>query len=370
MAQRQTEEIVLKTNRGNCRRKIVLCSVLGVRYVLTVVKLFKNNIRVKKMKKNFILMMAVVFAAFGAQSCLKSDNDYKKQQKVDDKILAEFVATSAATATRHSEGFYYMNIPSMTLDAIPNSGKELKKDDVVSFNYKISLLNGNVIETNVGDVSEGSQPAMIKLMTYTVIPEAIDYGIRLMKVGETFRFFIPSYLAYGSFSTKDFGPHSNFIVDIEVTGVQSESELDDIQRDSIANYVAANYSNLEFKEYASGLYMIDSIAGEGDRPFSNSIVILDFARKYLDETLIHSVNGAEVFLDRGMAVQGLEEGIKLTREGGTSILIMPASIGFKQSVCVIPEKARDPLFRSQIINNNVRPYSILKYVLKLKVVNL
>ncbi len=361
---------MLKTNRGNCRRKIVLCSVLGVRYVLTVVKLFKNNIRVKKMKKNFILMMAVVFAAFGAQSCLKSDNDYKKQQKVDDKILAEFVATSAATVTRHSEGFYYMNIPSMTLDAIPNSGKELKKDDVVSFNYKISLLNGNVIETNVGDVSEGSQPAMIKLMTYTVIPEAIDYGIRLMKVGETFRFFIPSYLAYGSFSTKDFGPHSNFIVDIEVTGVQSESELDDIQRDSIANYVAANYSNLEFKEYASGLYMIDSIAGEGDRPFSNSIVILDFARKYLDETLIHSVNGAEVFLDRGMAVQGLEEGIKLTREGGTSILIMPASIGFKQSVCVIPEKARDPLFRSQIINNNVRPYSILKYVLKLKVVNL
>lgn len=324
-----------------------------------------------KMKKNLIVMLAVVFTAFGAQSCLKSDNDYAKQKKVDDQILAEFVAANAATATRHSTGFYYMSIPALTLDAVPNSGAELKKNDVVSFNYKISLLNGTVIETNVNDANRGGEPAMMKLMTYTVIPEALDYGVGLMKVGDNYRFFIPSYLAYGSYATKDFGPHSNFIVDIQVTGVQSESAIDDIQRDSISKYVTANYSGIaEYKEYASGLFFVDSISGTGNKPFNQSVVALDFTRKYLDGSTIYKVDGTTLQLDRGMAVQGLEEGIKLTKEGGTSILIMPASIGFKQSVCVIPEKAREPLFKSQIINNNVKPYSMLKYVVKLKVVNL
>lgn len=333
----------------------------------------KTNIKMKaKMRKSFILMMAMVFTAFGAQSCLKSDNDYEKQKKIDDKILAEFIATNAPTATRHSAGFYYMDL-SMTTTAAKSTGSadlphySLHKNDVVSFEYKISLLNGNVIETNIG---EASKPAKMKLMTYTVIPEALDYGIKLMDVGETYRFFIPSYLAYGSYSTTDFGPHSNFIVDIKVTKVESESEIDDIQRDSISKYVAANYADFNFREYASGLYVIDSIPGTGERPFSNSGVILDFTRKYLDNKFIHKSDGTTIYLDRGMAVQGLEEGIKLTKEGGTSIFIMPASIGFKQSVCVIPEKARESLFKSQIINNNVKPYSMLKYVVKLKVVNL
>lgn len=328
-----------------------------------------------KMKKNLIVMLAVVFTAFGAQSCLKSDNDYAKQKKADDQILAEFVAANAATATRHSTGFYYMSIPALTLDAVPNSGAELKKNDVVSFNYKISLLNGTVIETNVNDANRGGEPAMMKLMTYTVIPEALDYGVALMKVGDTYRFFIPSYLAYGSYATSDFGPHSNFIVDLQVTGVQSESDIDEDQRDYLANYVEdyvkANFEgDKEYKEYASGLFLIDSISGTGNKPFNQSVVALDFTRKYLDGSIIYKVDGTTLQLDRGMAVQGLEEGIKLTKEGGTSILIMPASIGFKQSVCVIPEKAREPLFKSQIINNNVKPYSMLKYVVKLKVVNL
>jgi len=316
-------------------------------------------------------MLAVVFTAFGTQSCLKNDNDYEKQKEIDDQILAEFVAANASTATRHSAGFYYMSIPSLTLAEIPNSGTPVKEDDVVSFNYKISLLNGNVIETNVnesGIQNDICKTAKMKLMTYTVIPEALDYGISLMKVGETYRFFIPSYLAYGSYSTTDFGPNSNFIVDIEVVGVQSESDIDNMQRDSIDRYVAANYTN--YDKYASGLYFIDSISGQGEKPFNNSVVILDFSRKYLDESAIYSVTGTTLYLNRGMAVQGLEEGVKLTNEGGTSILIMPASIGFKQSVCVIPEKARESLFESQIINNNVKPYSMLKYVVKLKVVNL
>ncbi len=90
----------------------------------------------------------------------------------------------------------------------------------------------------------------------------------------------------------------------------------------------------------------------------------------MTEQTVYENEGAVIHLDQNQAVEGLEEGIKLTKEGGTSVMIMPASIGFQQSVCVIPERARDDLFQDRIINNNVKPYSILKYIVKLKAVNI
>lgn len=319
------------------------------------------------MKRSLILMLAVIFAAFGAQSCLKGDNDYEKQKKYDDNLLAEFIAFHNLSATRHSTGFYYMDITSESLSSVAttksNVEAELKKGDVVTFYYKMSLLSGPLVETNL----LGGKPAKFKLMSYTVIPEALDEGVSLMRVGSKYRFFIPSYLAYGSYSTSDFGLHSNFIVEIEVTGKETESDLEDFQRDSISRYVNANYQ--EFKEYASGLFFIDSIPGSGNRPFAHSAVIFDFARKNLDNSLILQANGAQAYLGRDMAVQGLEEGLKLMRENGTAIMIMPASIGFRQSVCVIPRSARAKLYNDRIINNNVEPYTMLKYVVNLKVAN-
>lgn len=317
------------------------------------------------MKKNFILFMAVVFASFSAQSCLKNENEYEKQKKVDDQILAEFVQNNAQNATRHSAGFYYEKLDGSENASLPQAGAELKKNDIVTFKYRMSLLNGAHIETNWG---EDNKPEKMKLMTYTVIPEALDHGVNLMKVGETYRFYIPSYLAYGSYSTEEFGPNTNFVIDIKVLGVESEEQIELAQLDSIANYIAA--SNEDYMELESGLYLKDSIPGTGGVPFNGSGVVIDFTRKYLDNSVIYNVEGTTLYLDRGMAVPGLEEGIKLTKEGGTSVLIMPASIGFKQSVSVLPRSARPKLFQDKIINNNVEPYSILKYVVNLKVVNL
>lgn len=309
------------------------------------------------MRKSNLMMVAVAVMAvvFSATSCLKSESEYEKQVKIDDKILADFIAAQSVTAQKHSTGFYYQVIE-------PNDeGAALKKNDVVIFDYSIYTLSGTLIQTNT---IEGGVPAMLKLQTMTVIPEALDYGVSLMKVGEKYRFYIPSYLAYGSYSTADFSPHTNFIVDLEVTDVKSEDEIEAAQKDSIANYVAEHYP--EMVASPSGLYFLDSIPGTGSKPMSNSVAVVDIKRRYLDNTVTMSNDAATIYLDRNLNAPGLEEGIKLTKEGGTSVLVMPASIGFRQSVCVIPQKTRAKLYEQQIINNNIEPYSILKYTVKLK----
>jgi len=306
-------------------------------------------------RKKLMGLFVAIGVVFAATSCLKSESDYDKQVKIDDKILADFIASQSITAQKHSTGFYYQVIHSQ------DGGQQLKKDDVVSFDYSIYTLSGSLIQTNT---DEDGLPAVLKLQTMTVIPEALDYGVSLMKVGDRYRFFVPSYLAYGSYSTEEFSAHTNFIIDVEVKELLSESEIESAQIDSISNYVAEHYP--DYQQTESGLFFVDSLEGAGVPPMDGSAVIVDVKRKYLDGTLTMANTDATIYLDRGWNAEGLEEGLKMMKPNGAAILIMPASIAFGNSVCVIPQKERQRLFEKQILTHNIEPYSILKYVVKVK----
>ncbi|MCK9305668.1 MAG: FKBP-type peptidyl-prolyl cis-trans isomerase [Bacteroidales bacterium] len=298
-------------------------------------------------------VLLIVASSFVLTSCL-GESDYEKQVKIDDQIISDYLAENDIQAQKHSSGLYYQTLTTNS------SGATLKKNDVVSFYYTISRLDGTVIEEI--DKAE-DEPVKFKLLTYTIIPEGLDKGIDLMRVGEKFRFYIPSYLAYGSYSSGDFSTNCNFIVDVEVTDVESETEINTAQLDSIETYMADKYP--DHLLIGSGLYFVDSIPGTGNIPMSGNRVNVDFERRYLNNSLIKNVTNTSFYLDRGEAVQGLEDGLKQMREGGVGILIMPASLGFKQSLCVIPQKTRQDLLDDKVISSEVLPYSIIKYIVKL-----
>ncbi|OFY41654.1 MAG: hypothetical protein A2X18_09985 [Bacteroidetes bacterium GWF2_40_14] len=316
-------------------------------------------------------IMLIAMSGLILFSCSIGETDYERQVKIDDQILYKYMADNNIQAQKHSEGFYYQ-----VLTANP-TGAALKKNDVVSFYYSITnmnptdlmLLNSPFVALGPIETNDlpGKKPAQFKLLTYSIIPEGLDQAVSMMRVGEKYRFYIPSYLAYGSYSTSDFSANSNFIIDIRIVSAKTETEIDDIQRDSIENYVSTKYA--AFEKYASGLYFVDSIPGTGRRPNTVDYVSIDFSRKYMDDNVIKVTNGVSFFLGQGQAVQGLEEGIKLMKEGGTSVLIMPSKLAFKQSLCVIPQKTRAKLLNDRIISADVLPYSIVKYVVKLKASN-
>ncbi len=343
------------------------------------------------MKFNFknsgfsIKMLTCLMVGVVMTSCFGIESDLEKQMKIDDQIISKYLADNGIQAQRHSLGFYYIQTPQITLHQnnasatnasatnasaqnaaiyYPGYGTQLKQNDIVNFYYTISLLNGTVVETNTG---EGGVPAKFRLLTQTIIPEGLDLGINMMKVGESYRFYMPSYLAYGTYSCEHFPAFSNFIIDIMVTGVETPTQIDDAQRDTIENYVAARYQ--DYIMFPSGLCYIDSIPGNGIKPFTGDRVVIDFKRKYLDNKEIKSTEGVQFLIGNGQAVEGLEEGLKQMKEGGVSILFMPASIAFKQSICIIPEKARKELLEDQLITSEVLPYSIVKYIVKLRLVN-
>ncbi len=325
-----------------------------------------------KSRISFHLLYAVIILLISPvlfTSCLKDDSDYEKQVKIDDLNIQTYLQEHNITAQKHYSGIYYRKITEN------NTGTSLTRNNVVSFYYTIQRIQSATSSSYfpgtepIESISRenGDKPLQFALLTNTMIPQGLDYGISLMKVGEKYQFFIPSYLAYGSYACAFFPANSNFMVEVEVVGVNTETEIDDIQLDSIQNYANIKYPN--HQKFASGLFFVDSLPGTGDKPFFGSMVEIDFTRKYLDESIIKSVTGSSFYLDNRQAVKGLEEGLKLMKEGGSAIMIMPSKIGFGESLCIVPQKARKELLEDKLISAEVEPYSILKYVVKLRKAN-
>lgn len=304
----------------------------------------------------FILILSVIFS-----SCIDTKSDLEKRWDEDDAIISKYLTENDIQATKHEQRFYYQKL-------VDNpTGQTLQTGDVVDFYYKISVINGPVIAESIESRDTASQ---FRLGYWSIIPIGLDYAIPLMKTGEKFRFFMPSYLAYDYISINNTESYSNLVIDIEVLRKKTITEIDDAQLDSIQQYVDTSFTNYE--KFASGLYYIPVTEGTGDKPFSGSKVTINFTRKYLDGSVIKKTPDGKpsvFYIDNNQAVEGLEEGLLQMYEGGKATLIMPASIGFMQSVCVVPESLRKTLLNYKEITSEVLPYSIIMYDVELVSVN-
>ena len=311
----------------------------------------------RRILKNGIPLYITIAISLFASSCEKFlESDSEKQSKHDNDQIKTYITDHNIQAQKHSSGFYY---EVLTANA---SGQTLAQNDVVDFYYKISLLDGTLLQ----DATSGN-PEQVKLLNNAIAPIGLDEGISLMKVGEKFRFYLPSYLAYGSYSDSLFSPFSNFIVEVEVLKKEKEADIDSGQVDSIDNYVKSHYTN--YLKFPNGLYFIDSVSGTGKKPLNGDLVKIDFTRKYLDGSVIRSVNGSSFYIGASQAVQGLELGIGQMSPGGKATLIMPEGLGFRESMSVVPEKIRKHLVNNRVISNEVLPFSIIQYDVTLVSVN-
>ncbi len=86
--------------------------------------------------------------------------------------------------------------------------------DTVTVHYHGTLVDGTVFDSSI----DKGQPATFPLNG--VIPGWTE-GVQLMKVGDKFRFYIPSELAYGANGVGNvIGPNATLIFDVELIDIQ------------------------------------------------------------------------------------------------------------------------------------------------------
>lgn len=91
-------------------------------------------------------------------------------------------------------------------------------DDVVSVHYEGSLIDGSVFDSSI------QRGAPIDLPVGGVIPGWVE-GLQLMHVGEKYKLYIPSELAYGPQSPSPMIPANSVLVfELELLGIQPKAE--------------------------------------------------------------------------------------------------------------------------------------------------
>lgn len=111
----------------------------------------------------------------------------KQINKIEEAKIQDYIAKdSLSTYISSPNGYWYQYLNKVEEDTVSP-----KKEDVVELSYEIYDLNGQVIYSK----------EELGLKTYKIDKEdfipALQMGIKLMKVGETIKFVIPSHNAFG-----------------------------------------------------------------------------------------------------------------------------------------------------------------------------
>ena len=107
-------------------------------------------------------------------------------------------------------------------------GAQPKVSDVVSVHYQGTLVDGSVFDSSI----ERGEP--VEFPVGGVIPGWVE-GLQLMKVGEKYKFYIPSELAYGAQSpTPAIPANSTLVFEVELLDIVGQPAADTTESDEPA----------------------------------------------------------------------------------------------------------------------------------------
>jgi FKBP-type peptidyl-prolyl cis-trans isomerase len=303
---------------------------------------------------NTLILLVV---AISVSSCFKTETDYEKRVKMDSEAIEAYLRENNEDADKSMSGVYYKPI-----DTNP-FGQTIAEYSIVSVIYSMRTLSGVLIEEH-DDIYE---PVKFSYSENGIMPVGM-YDIGRMRLGETFRFYIPSYLAFSNYSLEGvFGPHTNFIMDITLVDIFDEEIQNDDEVFQIENYLY-DHGITTAQKLPSGMYYIENVEGTGESPKSNGTVKIHFTRSYINgDSISSTLNGQPLIVGLGLQnlIPGLEEGIKLMKKGGKATIIVPSRIGFGKSVQVIPLVVREAWVKEKMLSPATLPYSVLVHEVEL-----
>jgi FKBP-type peptidyl-prolyl cis-trans isomerase FklB len=125
-------------------------------------------------------------------------------KEAGDQFLAENLERKEVNATE--SGLQYEILTSSDDNASPLA------DDEVEVHYHGTLINGEVFDSSV----DRGEPSKFKV---NQVISGWTEALQLMTVGDKWKLFIPSDLAYGETGNNSIGPNETLIFEVELLGI-------------------------------------------------------------------------------------------------------------------------------------------------------
>ncbi len=240
-----------------------------------------------------------------------------------------------------SEGFFY---------SFEKKGKgaKVKYGDYVLINYKGTLLDGSVFDSN-----EGEDPFVFRVGHRQVI-KGWDLGIQEFKTGSTGTLFIPSKLGYGKNGVGDeIPPHADLIYEIELLEIMDSKQYNqfmkkleikqrrDFEKKKKEQFTAdkkiiqkyAVKNKLKTKRLPSGVSYAfkKKKKGKGETAKAGDFLEVHYEGRLVDGTVFDSSFDGEPFkfqLGKGKVIRGWEDALKNFKKGSEGWVLIPSELAY------------------------------------------
>ena len=154
--------------------------------------------------------METVMQEFGTVMAAKQQAAMQEQAQAGKDFLTKNATATGVKTT--ASGLQYLVL---TEGPAANTANPAATD-TVTVHYHGTLIDGTVFDSSV----DAGKPLSLPLNG--VIPGWTE-GVQLMNVGDKFRFFVPSELAYGEQGAGPIPPNSTLIFEIELLGIGADA---------------------------------------------------------------------------------------------------------------------------------------------------
>lgn len=314
------------------------------------------------MKKTSIILMLI---AFVAQACLKTEDPNAELREVlerQDIQISQHLQENNLTATKDDFGIY--RIP---LEENPD-GRALELNDVAVVNYKITKLDGTLIGES------GADSMRLRFdNTATYIPASLFLGLRHMREGEKYRFYVPFNYAYNDYELANvFSKRSIIVLELEVLDIyKNETELRIADIATIERVLAENGEEADTLR-PEGVRKVLLEEGEGEPGKDGDAVALYYTGRLLNGRVFDSRTSGSTFsftLGQNKVIPGFEAAARSMKKGEKARFYLPSESAYGSSgIFIAPEAVRTDLLEN---NSNLRqqvnipPHSILEFELEL-----
>jgi FKBP-type peptidyl-prolyl cis-trans isomerase len=277
---------------------------------------------------NLLKFAAVLItAAILFPGCNKDKDQELRDQEI--KLLQKYIEENNITQEPTASGLYYLSVEEGT-------GAQIEKDFYVDLEFIVELLDGTVLYTSNEDLAKESNIyhatvlyGPVRLQAGNTGVPGLDEGLLLMKGGGKARLIMPSDInGYGGIEYGLSPAYSTHIWTIEL--IHAFNDPESFENDQISQYLA-DQGITDPLITASGLYYIESQAGEGELIQDGNVARVWYTGSFLDGRVFASnidKQSISIVLPATGYIAGLGEAIKLMRKGTRATVIIPYDLAY------------------------------------------
>nr|WP_293841798.1 FKBP-type peptidyl-prolyl cis-trans isomerase [uncultured Arsenicibacter sp.] len=260
------------------------------------------------MKSSFLMLASGILMLLGLNACNLNQVDSSQAAYDEDLKKIDAYATAQKLAGKQTaSGLYFAITKSVPSSKKPSLGEE------VMFTYKLSLLNGTVVDST-------AKPAFYPFGLGALLP-GLEEGLSLIGEGETAVLLLPSALAYGTQGNSKVPANSVVRFDVQLVRSRTEDQ-------QIDDYIIEKGYKLTNRS-TTGLRIIKTLDNPtGAALATNQTVTVKYAGRTFRSSSDFDAGTLSMILGLRQVVSGFEEGVGQLRVGEKATIIFPSSLGY------------------------------------------